>query len=240
MTKQFVFLAGLPRSGSTVLSALLNQNQVIHAEGFSSVCQIMWDTKQSCFGPAFQALQAGRRTQTAYEIISDIPNIYYKDVDKPIVVDKCRTWMLPDNMEMIRTFITPNPKVVILNRPVDEVLESFARIRSMNNLDPHVPELLIPNTDPLMRPLAGIEYAKHCGDPAFLIVEYSDLCNDPQGTVEVIYKHCGWEPFSHNFDNIVNPYPEDDSVYGLRGLHTIRKKLGRRELCLVGSQRKIS
>lgn len=227
MTRSFAFLSGLPRSGSTVLSALLDQNPSIHAEGFSGLCQIMWDAQASCFGPAYEALQASGRTQTADEIMAAIPHIYYQHVEKPIVLDKCRTWMLPDNVAMLRRFITRDPKIIVLTRPVDEVLQSFARIRELNGLDPDVPELIVPNTDPLMRPLAGVEYAKHSGDPAFLVIEYSDLCSDPLGTVQAIYEHCGWEPFLHDFDHIVNRHPEDDRVYGLIGLHDIRPSLPR-------------
>jgi len=46
---QFVCLSGLPRSGSTLLSAILSQNPLIHAEGNSAVCQLMWDMQMSCF-----------------------------------------------------------------------------------------------------------------------------------------------------------------------------------------------
>lgn len=235
MNQHFTFLAGLPRAGSTVLSALLSQNPRIHAEGFSSLCQIMWDVRQSCYGPTFQALQASRRTHTAREIVAEIPTIYYKNCDRPIVVDKCRTWMLPDNMAMIREFITPDPKVIVLSRPVDEVLASFARIREANNLEGFAPELLLPNTDPLMRPLAGVEYARYSGDPAFIVIEYAELCNDPEGTLGKIYAHCGWDAFEHDFENIVNPFPEDDEVYGLRGLHTIRRRLERLDYATVES-----
>jgi Sulfotransferase family len=41
---QFVCLAGMPRSGSTVLAAILSQNPQIHTEGNSPMCQMMWDT----------------------------------------------------------------------------------------------------------------------------------------------------------------------------------------------------
>ena len=41
-------LSGLPRTGSTLLSAILYQNPKIHAEGNSGLCQLMWDLEVSC------------------------------------------------------------------------------------------------------------------------------------------------------------------------------------------------
>ena len=39
--QQFVCLSGLPRTGSTLLSAILSQNPLIHAEGNSAVSPLM-------------------------------------------------------------------------------------------------------------------------------------------------------------------------------------------------------
>ena len=76
---QFVCLSGLPRSGSTLLSALLSQNPEIHAEGNSAVCQLMWDMQQSCLSAAKEQLLANNRQSTIKDIISQIPHLYYKN-----------------------------------------------------------------------------------------------------------------------------------------------------------------
>ena len=83
-------LSGLPRTGSTLLSAILSQNPEIHAEGNSAVCQLMWDMQGSIYGTANQQLIASDRLNTGIEIIKNIPNIYYKDVTASTVIDKCR------------------------------------------------------------------------------------------------------------------------------------------------------
>ena len=40
-TKQFYFMAGLPRSGSTMLSAILNQNSKIYSGPSSPILGLM-------------------------------------------------------------------------------------------------------------------------------------------------------------------------------------------------------
>lgn len=221
------FLSGLPRSGSTLLSALLSQNPEIHAEGNSAVCQLMWDAQVSCEGPASEQLRGNRRQDTQDAIIGAIPAIYYRDATAQHIVDKCRSWTLPDNMAMIRRYITDDPKVIVLTRPVDEVLNSFARLRRANGLSDDVSDLMQPGSEPVMRSLAGVLHAQASGDCAFLFVDYADLCDQPQKVMDRIYGFCGWEPFLHDFDHVVNQHPEDDTVYGLAGMHTIRNKVAR-------------
>ena len=43
----YYFMAGLPRSGSTLLSALLNQNPDIHSEPSSPLCGMMFNLERS-------------------------------------------------------------------------------------------------------------------------------------------------------------------------------------------------
>ena len=44
-----------------------------------------------------------------------------------------------------------------------------------------------------------------------------------------IYDFCGWDYFSHNFKKIECKHPENDSVYGLKGMHKIHNKVERKE-----------
>ena len=223
----FVALSGLPRTGSTLLSAILSQNPEVHAEGNSAVCQLMWDMQQSCEGGASQQLVANRRYADQDALVGSIPAIYYRDVRSTHIVDKCRSWTLPANMNMIRRYITDDPKVIVLTRPVDEIVESFARLRSANGWegDPKA-GLLDPESEPIMRSLMGVEIAKASNSGEFLFVEYADLISDPSSQVARIYEFCDWEPFTHDYDNVVNLHPEDDSVYGLAGMHDIRSRVG--------------
>lgn len=86
----------------------------------------MWDMQCSC--EHSEQLKATRRSDTQHEIIREIPEIYYRNTGKPIVVDKCRSWTLPPNMAMIREYITDHPKVVVLIRPLEEIVASFVHL----------------------------------------------------------------------------------------------------------------
>lgn len=233
----FIFLSGLPRAGSTLLSSILSQNNNIHAEGNSAVCQLMWDMQQSCFGNSREQLEANDRFETIADLISTIPNTYYKNISNKTIIDKCRSWTLPDNLNLIKNYITATPKIIILERPLIDIVKSFVALRIANNFEGN-PEfgLLDDWSEPIMRSFNGVKWAKENNNGEFLFVQYDDLINNTKETIDSIYVFCKLENFEHDFNNIVNQHPENDAVYNMIGQHDIRPTILKRVLDVTLSQ----
>lgn len=230
-------LSGLPRTGSTLLSAILSQNPEIHAEGNSAVCQLMWDMQCSVYGTANQQLIASDRLDTGIELIKNIPNVYYKDVTASTVIDKCRSWTLPDNMAMLNRYFEHKPKVLVLERPLIEIVRSFVALRQANNYQGDPEEGLLDTwSEPIMRSYEGVKWAKTNNNGEFLFIQYDDLLNNTKSTINKIYEFCGLESFKHDFNNIVNKHPENDEVYGMLGQHDIRPTINKRDLDVILSK----
>jgi len=230
--KQFVALSGLPRSGSTLLSALLDQNPDIHAEGNSAVCQLMWDLSQSCQLACKEQLDATYRFTTPYDLISQIPQIYYKDTTKPIVIDKCRSWTIPANVDLLNRFVSKDTKVIVLIRPIHEIVQSFVNLRKENKWLGNLEDgLLNPGSEPIMRSLNGVRWARENNENnMFIFITYDELVNDTQNALDKIYDHCGWEKFEHKLKGIINKHHENDEIYNLRGMHDVRPSINKRNL----------
>jgi sulfotransferase len=242
----FVCLSGLPRSGSTILSAILNQNPLIHAEGNSAVCQFIWDMHHSGTVNAVEQLKGNDREHTVNDLIAQIPNIYYKDIapSKQIIVDKCRAWTIMDNVDLLRKYIDPDIKIIVLERSVEAIMKSFMKLYRKNNwtesyIHDILKAILIPNTEPVMRSIIGINAAKkqmqkqnQMQNP-FLFIQYNDLTANPAETIQRIYTFCGWAPYTHDFQNIVNSHPENDAFYKLDGFHAIRSTLAKEENTVI-------
>jgi sulfotransferase len=233
--EQFVCLSGLPRAGSTLLSAILSQNPLIHAEGNSAVCQLMWDTQQSCLTTSKEQLKAnGREITTMQALLSNIPKLYYNNLtgEEKIVVDKCRSWTIPANLSLLEKYIDKNYKVIILERSVTDIVKSFTKLYQANGLDINSlsEKLLLPNTEPIMRSLTGINWAKKNNQANhFLFIQYADLVRTPAAVIQKIYTFCDWASFTHNYEQVVNKYPENDEVYGLKGMHQVHDTVIPRE-----------
>jgi len=189
----------------------------------------MWDMQQSCVTNSAEQLQANYRQETQDDLVRAIPAIYYKDANATHIVDKCRSWTLPDNMAMLKRYVRDDPKVIVLTRPVDEIVDSFVRLRLANDWVGEPEQgLLDPGSEPIMRSLAGVQWAQANNYGEFFFIEYADLIKSTSEVVDLIYKFCGIEPYAHDFTSVVNNHPENDSVYGLIGQHDIRSKIGTR------------
>lgn len=228
---KFIALSGLPRCGSTLLSSILSQNNNIHAEGNSAVCQLMWDAQCSVLGTANQQLIASDRLDTGIELIKNIPNIYYKDITASTVIDKCRSWTLPDNMNMLYKYVDSKPKIIVLERPIIDIVKSFVYLRKENNWQSNLEEGLLDDwSEPIVRSLNGVKWAKENNKGEFLFIQYDDLLHNTNSTINKIYEFCELGSFEHDFNNIVNKHPENDEVYGMLGQHDVRPTISKRNI----------
>lgn len=222
--EQFVCLSGLPRSGSTLLSAILSQNPKIHAEGNSAVCQLMWDMQQSCLNNCKEQLSVNKRENTIKELIKSVPEIYYNNIDEneKIIVDKCRSWTIPENVNLLKEYVDKDIKIIVLERPILNIINSFYKLYIKNYKSIDLNTLLTPNNEPVMRSLNGVIYAKQNNDNNnFLFITYNQLIENTEETIKKIYDFCNWEYFEHDFDNIVLKYIENDEEYGLKRFHNV-------------------
>jgi sulfotransferase len=222
--KQFIMLSGLPRTGSTLLSSILSENPQIHSEGNSGLCQLMWDLQFSCTHNAVEQLTATKRLQrTTHELVSALPALYYSHVDRPVVLDKCRSWTLPANVKMLQDYFATTPKTIVMVRKIEEIVKSFAQLRIKNGVQGDVvSDLLVPNKEPIMRSLSGAIYARKHNPENCLFVDYEELTKDTVGVLKRIYSFCNLDYFAHDLTNIKNRNPEADEHYGLLGFHDIR------------------
>lgn len=236
MIDKFIGLSGLPRSGATLLSAILDQNPEIHAEGNSAVCQLMWDVHKSCYGMSKATLDAVGKGDTIPSIVSAIPSAFYKDVNASVIMDKCRNWTLPANMGLLQEYFAHSPKVIVLERPVVDIIKSFLELHRSNG---RIIEqagfceiALQPNTEPIVRSLDGVIWAKQNNQNGnFLFIKYDDLVADTERVLTSIYDFCEIAPFKHDLKNIINNYPQDDvGVYDMPGLHDVRPTICKRKI----------
>lgn len=245
MNKTYFFMAGLPRSGSTLLKNILNQNPIIHTEPSSPVMELMyWNNHYFLDSEQYLAYQ---KPKSAYKVISSIIDSYYFDVNNPIVIDHCRSWS--NNIERIKTYITPDPKIICPVRNVTEILTSFISMIHRNKdqisfIDKHLinnhVEVNDDNRCHYLMGSNGIVYqalwaqfqAFRRGDDKkyLLMVEYDDLVFSPEETIKKIYQFLELDLYSHNFNHIENTHREDESQWNLKDMHYLHNKLEKKSL----------
>lgn len=245
MGKTFHFLAGLHRSGNTVLSAILNQHPEIYVSPISTLVEHMWvchNTAQNFQSSQVSALDKKR----SINMISNMTETYYDDVHKPIILDRRKAWTNPTNIEMIKAYITKKPKIVFTTRPILECIASFiaidknATIKNMENSpfkqdsnlkeNENLADFLISEYSSFgfTRTLALQSIDNSQNNGIIHIVKYEDLLNTPQETMNSIYDFLELESFKHNFKNIRKLEEYDEAAAGLtKDLHKVRRILSR-------------
>jgi sulfotransferase len=244
MEKTYHFLAGLPRSGSTLLSALLNQHPDIYSSPQSDLLDMMYSTQ--VYKKNLEGFRSGTLLDSHENLANGIPSLFYKGIDKPVIIDKNRSWGIPYNVENIMPLVNPKGKTIITMRPILEVLASMAKIVKQNK-EMSIPSpfynLNFPATaymkqedaeiEYLMRPDADIDISivsiatiLRANKDRSLVVWFEDIISTPQDTMSRIYDFLEVPDFKNNFNYIKEVDHHDDiNAYGLMGLHDVREKL---------------
>ena len=225
MKNNIFFLSGLPRTGATLLTSILDQNPNTHTEGNSALCQFMWDIQSS----SRNIEQVYNKLNFPDKFLSKVPEIFYEGIDKNII-DKCRSWAIPENIDLINNYIKRDFKMIIMTRPILDIVKSFVYIRNQNGWEDPEIGLLDEDSDPIMRSLNGVRYANSINNGQFLFLSYDDLIDNTENSIDRIYRFFEWDKFEHNFGSIVNNNPEPDFLINMSGLHTIREQIGRRNI----------
>lgn len=214
MSKQYVFLAGLPRSGSTLLTSILNQNPDIFASSSSPVCDalyhthIVWNTRE--------ALQANPNPVAVQSVLRNIIPSFYADRKEPIIVDKAFTWGTPDNLAILVNALGYVPKFVVMDRDMSEILASFQRL--IDKSPNFVHDIQTTTIDPCVMSQKNLlsQIPEQC-----FVVSYERLCNDTTALLQEFYAFINQPYFEHDLSHIVNTCTDDDTVWGLTDMHKI-------------------
>lgn len=246
MNKTYHFMAGLPRSGSTVLSAILNQNPEVYASPQTDLISMLYNLESGI--PNFESYKAGLLHQGFASVMHNMADTFYSHIDKRVVIDKNRGWGTPYNWDNLSGYVSKDGKVIVTMRPILEVLASFVKIskesrrvtQHLQYLNPNlwvstyrdatdalVENLMIPNGE-LDRALFSVANLVKNHRDRVHIVWFDDLLDNPVSTLDGIHEFLGLDFFDYNFNKIEAVDKHDDlNAFGIAGLHDVKKKLAR-------------
>jgi sulfotransferase len=229
------FISGLPRSGSTLLGAILRQNPRFEAGMTSPV------------GALFMALQGAmsRRNEAAMfidetrkrELLKGLfSNFYFGVHPRKLVFDTNRAWCskLPT---LVRLF--PQAKVICCVRHVPWIMDSIERLIRKNAFELSGIFGYEPSNTVYTRVarLAGsdglVGFALDALREAFwgeysdrlILVGYEALAKQPEDTLRQLYRFLEEPYFEHDFENVEYEADEFDLALGTPNLHTVRRKV---------------
>ena len=235
MKQTLHFMSGLPRSGSTVLASILNQNPSVYVTPTSPMLNVAVKMQESWREDP--TVKANYFEEQARNLTKAILPAFWQHRSEPIIIDKGRGWA--KNMPTVNALFGEKIKVVVVERDLPSIMASWLTIiRRQPNcyLDQEIIKKGFQPTDENRMAEMWFNMVKDCMEGTqqikkdvpdqIILVNYDDIINNPQQQVERIEQFLDLPKHEYDFDNIQSDTTDDDLVaWGFEGLHTIIPKL---------------
>lgn len=242
MDKNIKFIAGLPRSGSTLLTNILAQNDKFHTTPTNDLSSLILNVKSTW--TELEGFKAQGLEKLIPNITATMRYMLYGFYEYPlsknkIIFDKSRAWL--NNIELLEDLLQEKVQLIVTVRDVKDICASFEKLQRKNILyrnKVYSNDIAALNTrtrtEDLLSITGAIGQSISCLRDALqkklndrlIIVPFTSLTYKPKETLEQLHDKLGLERFEYDFDNVENLMLEDDlGAYGLKGLHNVRKKV---------------
>ena len=234
--RTFHFISGLPRSGTTLLAAILNQNPRFRAGMTSPLADIM----------GVVMAEASSKNDFSFDVSDEqrvallrglVKNFYSVQAGAGVVFDTSRLWC--SRMQLLNTLF-PGVKVIACVRQLAWVLDSMERLVQRQPVSVSKVFRFDTNTtvysrvEALTDPRGMVGFAYQATKEAFygqhaqehlLMLTYESLVRDPAAAMRRVYQFLDEPWYEHDFDNIQYNADEFDARVGMPGLHAVRPKV---------------
>lgn len=243
MNKTVHFIGGLPRTGSTLLCNILNQNPQFRASGTSSLIELTVSIKNQWNNVHLNlAEDKNINEQRKMGVLRGIIDGFYERETASVVFDKNRGWNNPAHLMFLQAVLPYPIKLIVPVRDTVNILTSLEleyRRTVATGAPPAVPKDVpmatvedrinnwaSPN-GMLGHPASMIKLAIQWGfRDSMFFVEYDRLVDKPEVMMKELYQWLGYDYFNHNFKHVEQTTKEDDRLHGLSSqLHDIKPEV---------------
>ena len=235
------FNSSMPRSMSTLLQCILNQNPEIAATQTDPVLEYLYAARSNYTNtPEVKAMDKNLALETWRGFCKGGLEGYAKAyTNKPNICIKTRGGTI--HYKWFESFMSEKPKMICMVRNLKSIISSMEKIYRKNQENhqsiqdhsqmkgtttPKRVDIWVASP-PVGMALERLQQTFLEGiNKEILYIRAEDLTSYPEKEMNKIYKYIGLNSFQHNFNNVEQSIKEDDSVYGLTSdLHTIKNKV---------------
>ena len=226
-------ISGLPRSGSTLLSAILNQNPRFRASISDPLLGTMKTVIEASTGAA--GFKREVSSEQVKKMLGGLIEGYYSDYEDKVVFNTNRGWTA--NLHLIKD-LYPDAKCIVCVREIGWIVDSFEQLYRR---DPYKATNMFSRDESTVYARAtGLLKADRVIGSAYnsikqglssehkkslCLVDYDLFIAAPEAHMKAIYEFLEEPYFAHDFNNVESSYDEYDADFGMAGLHTTRKEV---------------
>lgn len=239
---QTIFLTGLPRSGSTLVSNLLGNHPDIFSTPSSPLAHIINNIRETYSNDQFFMSQLDHNYDYLYQKIGDSSRAYiesWQDKYHKFTIDKNRTWL--NQIEVIRE-LYPNFKMIITLRDLRQVYASMERrhrktmlispLGGGHTVDSRAASFFDKDNGIAGSALNSLQNLKDvpniisgAKEQHLFFLRYEDLIQNPEEVTSLLFQFIGVEEYKIDFNDIKQVTQESDSHYKFKYMHKINSKL---------------
>ena len=233
------FISGLPRSGSTLLAALLRQNPRFHA-GMSGPLYGLFNTllgEMSQRNEFSVFIDDAQRQRVLNGLVRNFHQGHAPEGG--VVFDTSRAWTA--KIAAIGQLF-PQAKIIACVRHVPWILDSIERLVQRNMFQPSIifdyqpGGTVYSRVEGVLSATGMVGYSYNALKEAFfgenagrmMLLQYETLTADPKKALDAVYQFIGEPRATHNFEAIEFDASEYDRRAGTPGLHDVRPKVSAR------------
>jgi sulfotransferase len=236
MSRTVHFISGLPRAGSTLLSAILKQNPRFSAAMTSPVAALFASLQREMSSTNDFSVFFDDARRSA--ILKGILDAYYaSSPEVSVTFDTNRTWTARASL---LGSLYPDCRIICCVREISAIIDSLERMLRKNPLqlsrifNSQPGGTIYSRTEVLLNSengLIGIAWSAlreaWFSDEArrLIVIDYQRLASEPEAVLRRLYGELGEEWYSHDFDHLEYDEPDYDAHIGMPGLHKVRGKV---------------
>jgi sulfotransferase len=215
--KTIHFCGGLPRSGSTILMNILQQNPRIFTTGTCALPDLISNhiLIKSRYRESFQAMSTEQADKAMYGLVHGATQGWFEGLTtKPIVISKNRGWssifhlynrskyivMVRDLRDIVESFERVNDKILALHTYGDAGV--FTPAMHQHEKFKHYFDESNAFSDALQREVPRLMEVFKRTKNRVMFIRYEDLSVDPDQMLAKLYDFIEEQPFQHNLNKI--------------------------------------
>ena len=238
MTK-YHFISGLPRSGSTLLAAILNQNPAFRAAMSSPVFAI-FNAALTAMGASNEYAMFLDQEQKAAILRGILDGYYARQTGRQVIFDTNRMWtarlpalnlLFPDAriIACVRNpaWVLDSIETLVRKNPLD-AMRMFGTDGERNSVFARADGLIDKNRliGSALNALKEACFAKEAR--SMLMLNYDTFVAHPRDAMTLIYQFLGEPPFAHDFENVTYQAGTFDLQLLAKGMHDVTGRVGPR------------
>jgi sulfotransferase len=243
LVKDIIFVGGLPRSGSTLLTNLMAQHPEVYCYGQSGLPAMI----QRVVGGWYEIPQHRQNKAISEmmlkETLRGMVVAYHAAYGAGCVVcDHSRGW--PKQIERMEWILDKPVKLVVPVRRIASILASFEKLyrKNVHQVLPQEKAKYSRMADTVGRCLVWLDDDEPLGmsirlvrdaivrghAKKMLFVDYDELCTHPAASMARVWAFLEMEQVKHDFDNVEQETVDADNdllAHGIDNLHKIGRKV---------------